>query len=403
MNDEETNRGWLRRLAYWVGWAVAVLGGAVGFATYLNDRAIKVQVESPKPFPFGLNAPEDGPIQLDVVNNSERSVNLKLVRLVYKGRQVGVAEEAVTDPQAVTRLDPVELRAKARDLPVSIAAGSSSPIALLPTVDMRAAGYFGKLLTGPHRKPPGSTPSFGVRARVTCPTGLSIDYPDPPRRETPQPPRRTGAQPDNAGRKWGGLFPLRRADGSAAKSNHPRAGPGFAAARKLVLELIFDPGGPKRVSAYFELFGDPSDYAPGGTTDFTRGLEPNPWVTFPVEARRGWIVGLELENVARGRQVRWLYVQSPLQDPGLATLQIWSETAATPREFTRPLTPGQISCFPLRSIDAGRYHWALQWGGDTVAVGTLTNPCPKVLLRRYRRRLPGQPLTGAVCDQRLYP
>jgi hypothetical protein len=351
---------------------VGIVGGVLGVLTFFDSRETDLRLVSPSPVAIGLGQPEDTPIQLGIVNNSQKGVSLVSGRLTHKGRRVARVVGAVTNPQAATRLDPVELRENARRLPVSIPAGSSSPIALLPEPDFSGAmEVYTDLFGGPGREPPRRrTPPSGLRVSVSCPTGWTA-HPERTRPGQPRPPSQVLFGPPPAGR------------------------PTSATAGKLDLELTFDPGGTERVSVGFTFFGS--------TTGNLPPIAPNPWEMNPGEARRGWIVGLELENLARGeRRIRWLYVHSPLQEPGAATLKVWGESAARPTEFTRPMRPGRLSCFPLGKLGAGRYEWVVEYGGDTVATGAMANPCPKRALRQYMRgfRRPSfrHPLAAWACE-----
>lgn len=313
---------------------MAVVGGIFGGLTYWVSRKMDIRLDaSPSPYIYDPDAEREfPPLRVGIINDSQRGTNLVAGRLLFKGERIAQLSRVMTGAEG-RAISEADLRHSAQQLPIPIPAGGSVPITVLwdprsndwtPTTRR----FFGAIYPGTRRID--NPRRFGYS--VQCPSGAVESVT------------------------------------SGGQSLGPRL-----AARKIQLEMQFEPGGAERVTL---------DLRPPGAFGSQQGLVSD------------WSFGLGLGSVRRLKTrfaipVRWFWVgreQTAESAPALVTLEFWSGESSTPTSFTRPLRETEMTCFGLRTLAAGRHDWAIRSGGEIVATGVVITPCPEQKYLLYKLR-----------------
>lgn len=115
---------------------IAVWGAVTGTAAWLEGRRIDVRV-SPAAYPADENG---GPIEVALVNRSQRGTALLSGRVLLDGGSVGTVVAVVTDTPLDWRLRPPEqIAARARPLPITLEPSQSMHVVLFWNVTDRRA------------------------------------------------------------------------------------------------------------------------------------------------------------------------------------------------------------------------------------------------------------------------
>jgi hypothetical protein len=308
-----------------VTFVIAVLGAITGTVSFIGQQDVQVRVGPAEHRPFERS----GAVKVAVVNGSYRSVRIVGGEMLFNGRPFAPVAKVLPDARVLSdpRQSSWDIWSSGREPPFAIEGGASFAGAIMWHNENRA-------LYDRMRR----TSARVADAQQRVDTLRAWDDPDP-----------------------------------ASRAELVRAQKIASTPLKLTLRLDFEPGGTRTVPVAVVL--DSPSSRPGG-----------------------WYAEVLLKH---GR-IQAMTVTKLDEVPVIATLQLWPVGTRTgSRRVTRPLAVPYESNFgshrdsptsrylerrrasgrfPLGSLPAGRYAWALLSGGKLQEAGTLITPC--LALRR---------------------